>query len=73
MLHKCSPVLFSTCISIISPFSSAGNRIRSKYYRGSHSHRGIFVMRDQIISFTEKREFKKIPFVIRDPYVPGDT
>ena len=37
------------------------------------SHRGIFVMRDQIISFTEKRDFKKIFFVIRDAYVPGDT
>ena len=29
------------------------------------SYRGIFVMRDQVISFTEKRDFKKIFFVIR--------
>ena len=28
-------------------------------------------MRDQIISFTEKRDFKKILFVVRDACVPG--
>jgi len=30
------------------------------------SHRGIFVMRDQLILFSVKREFKKLFFVIRD-------
>ena len=34
---------------------------------------GIFLMRDQIISFTEKRDFKKIFLVLRDAYVPRDT
>ena len=34
---------------------------------------GIFAMRDQIISFTEKRDFKKILFVIRDTHVSRDT
>ena len=34
---------------------------------------GIFVMRDQIILFAEKRDLKKKFFVIRDAYVPRDT
>ena len=37
------------------------------------SYRGIFVMRDQIISFTVKRDFKKIFFVIRDAHISRDT
>ena len=34
---------------------------------------GIFVMRDQIILFTEKRDLKKIFFVIRDAHILRDT
>ena len=37
------------------------------------SYRGIFVMRDRIISFTEKRDFKNIFFVIRDAHISRDT
>ena len=36
-------------------------------------YRGIFEIRDQIISFTEKRDFKKIFFVIRDTHISRDT
>ena len=31
------------------------------------------MMRDQIISFTEKRDFEKIFYVIRDAHVSRDT
>ena len=37
------------------------------------SYRGIFVMRDQIILFIEKRDFKKTFFVILDASIPRDT
>ena len=39
--------------------------------RGSYG--GIFVMRDEIISFTGKRDLKVIFFVIRDAHVSRDT
>ena len=41
-------------------------RFKSAYTRGSY--RGIFVMCDQIISFTEKRDLN----VIRDAHVSRD-
>ena len=46
-------------------------RTNRELHRGSYS--GIFVMRDQIISFTVKRDLKKIFFVIRDAHISRDT